>query len=294
MGSAPPAQPQLRSRAHTEQLHYLYQSNKFISMKKSPSRLKVELQAIRRKVSYLPYDWARTLETHLRDTPEDDLYNDYQAVLKENCRREGRREKIFSSSKMRKKFSEDFMGRYLVSSEKLTAAQLGAAFEECKCYLMVLGWLHNLATLQSCENEPQDVGELSRQAIENSRLAEEAIIYEMLVKLSMQHFAENLQLGENSADEDGVYSEKLAHFKQDVAKIVRKLNKRCHFFERERLIGELQDLLMKDRDDLEENVRLVMEYLGRENIMAHLHTIQEVGSIKVAFLWEQFGIKQTA
>ena len=64
--------------------------------------------------------------------------------------REGRKEKVYCPSRVRKLFKEDFTIRF-VKGKEYTYEELTGAVEECKAYFMVMTWLHQVVALRSSE-----------------------------------------------------------------------------------------------------------------------------------------------
>jgi hypothetical protein len=74
----------------------------------SSSRFKEELDSVCKRSAYLHYEWVKELLVELKYSNTKKLYTDYQTVLKENCMREGKKEKIFCPSKIKNRFISKF------------------------------------------------------------------------------------------------------------------------------------------------------------------------------------------
>lgn len=88
-----------------------YFTNLFLKNRKSSRQFQKELDSVLKRSSYLNYDWAQSLLTELKTCDPNQLYTEYQTTLKENCLREGKKEKIFCPSKISGQFITHFSNR---------------------------------------------------------------------------------------------------------------------------------------------------------------------------------------
>jgi hypothetical protein len=105
-----------------------YHTNLFLKNRKSSHQFHQELKSVCKRSSYLHYDWAELLLTELKTGDPNQLYSEYQTTLKENCLRDGKREKIFCPAKIQRQFISHF-GQKAREEAPMSAERLDRAFE---------------------------------------------------------------------------------------------------------------------------------------------------------------------
>jgi hypothetical protein len=114
---------------------------------------KQALTSIIKRSSYLHYSWTQQLLDLLRNTSKDHLYHQYKTVLKENCLPTGHHPQTFYASQTRDFFKSSFDRHQQHLATTPDFQRLLALAEECKAFLMVMAWLHQLTELESHPQE---------------------------------------------------------------------------------------------------------------------------------------------
>ena len=87
--------------------------------KKSIDDFKNMLASISKKLEYINYQWAKDFINYM-DKNRDSLYNQYEQIIIENCKRDGRQAKIFLSKQLHDIFKESMNKRYKIETKTLT------------------------------------------------------------------------------------------------------------------------------------------------------------------------------
>jgi hypothetical protein len=124
----------------------------------------------------------------------DELYSEYEAVLQENCRRDGSHEIVFYSMKIRAIFLTEIEVKYRLKESTLSIAQLKSLIFECKCYFMVISWCHKISSLGN--TKAKDSEEVDKEVY--MRFGQEEKVYRLLVEAAGKTYVEYLEREENS------------------------------------------------------------------------------------------------